>query len=85
MGPDQYRRKWKPWRGILCSTESVSGEKSLGSAPLVALALIAVIGAVVFAFIALFRGSERADMLSSVLPAAALLLLVIQLMVGFPR
>lgn len=66
------------------SKESSSSDESMGFAPLVALALIAVIGAVAFSFIAVFRGSERADKLASVLPAAALLLLVIQLMVGFP-
>lgn len=83
-GDGSVSEEMEAMEGDPSSTESGSGEKSLGSAPLVALALIAVIGAVVFAFIALFRGSERADMLSSVLPAAALLLLVIQLMVGFP-
>ena len=70
--------------GDSSSSKSASSDESMGFAPLVALALIAVIGAVAFSFIAVFRGGQRADMLSSVFPAAALLLLVIQLMIGFP-
>ena len=61
-----------------------SADESLGFAPLVALALIVVIGSVIFGFISVFQGSERSDRLSSVLAAVALLLLLIQLMVGFP-
>jgi len=61
-----------------------SADESLGFAPLVALALIVVIGSVIFAFISVFQGSERSDRLSSVMAAVALLLLLIQLMVGFP-
>ncbi len=61
-----------------------SANESLGFAPLVALALIAVIGSVIFGFITVFQGSERSDSLSSGLAAVALLLLLIQLMVGFP-
>ena len=83
-GDGSVSEEMEAMEGDSSSKESVSSDKSLGFAPLVALALIAVIGALVFSFIAVFRGSERADMLSSVLPAAALLLLVIQLMVGFP-
>jgi len=66
------------------SKKSTSSGESMGFAPLVALALIAVIGSIVCAFMAIFRGGERADKLSSGLPAAALLLLVLQLIVGFP-
>ena len=51
---------------------------------MVALALIVVIGSVIFAFISVFQGSERSDRLSSVMAGVALLLLLIQLMVGFP-
>jgi hypothetical protein len=83
-GDGSVSEEMEAMEGDSSSKESVSSDKSLGFAPLVALALIAVIGALVFSFIAVFRGSERADMLSSVLPAAALLLLVTQLMVGFP-
>ena len=61
-----------------------SADESLGFAPLVALALMVVIGSVIFAFISVFQGSERSDRLSSVMAAVALLLLLIQLMVGFP-
>ena len=61
-----------------------SANESLGFAPLVALALILVIGSVIFGFITVFQGSERSDRLSSGLAALALLLLLIQLMVGFP-
>ena len=44
-----------------------SANESLGFAPLVALALIAVIGSVIFGFITVFQGSERSDSLSSCL------------------
>lgn len=64
--------------------KSSSLDRSMGLAPLVAMALIAVIGAVAFSVVAVFRGGLRADLLSSVLPATALLLLVIQLLIGFP-
>lgn len=70
--------------GDASSNKPADSNNSTGFDPLVALALIAVIAAVAFSFIDVFRGGERADMLSSVLPAAALLLLVIQLMIGFP-
>ena len=51
---------------------------------LVALALIAIIGAFGFSFIAVFRDSERTERLTSVLSASALLLLLVQLLIGFP-
>ncbi len=51
---------------------------------LVALALIAIIGAFGFSFIAVFRDSERTERLTSVLSASALLLLLVQLVIGFP-
>jgi hypothetical protein len=62
---------------------SSSGD-SMGFAPLLAIALIAVIGAVAFSGIALFRGGERAERYSSILPALALAFLLMQLMLGFP-
>lgn len=58
--------------------------ESMGFAPLVALALLAVLGATAFSAIALFRGGERATTMSSILPAVALALLLVQLMIGFP-
>ena len=57
---------------------------SMGFAPLVALALIAVLGATIYSVIALRSGGQRATTISSVLPAAALVLLLCQLMIGFP-
>ena len=65
-------------------SEAANSSESMGLAPLVGLAFIAVIGAVAFSTLSLFRGSERADLFASILPAAALLLLLAQLMTGFP-
>jgi hypothetical protein len=65
------------------NNNSNSGD-SMGFAPLLAIGLITVIGAVVFSGIALFRGGERAEWYSSILPAAALAFLLMQLMIGFP-
>jgi hypothetical protein len=84
---------------------SNSGD-SMGSAPLLAIALIAILGAVAHSGIALFRGGDRAEYgwrpytgtpciallfnrdraecFSSILPAVALGLLLMQLMLGFP-
>ncbi len=59
-------------------------DESMGFAPLVALALVAVVGAVAFSAVSLFSGGTRAGMLASVLPAVALVLLLVQLMIGFP-
>ena len=67
--------------------ESKSEEKnedSVGTAPLVGGALIAVVGAVVFSLLALFVGGKLAGSMSSLLPAVALVLLSLQLMMGFP-
>lgn len=66
------------------SKSNSSSEDSMGFAPLLAIAMIAVIGAVAFSFIALLRGGDRAERYSSILPAAALALLLMQLMIGFP-
>lgn len=57
---------------------------SIGIAPLVLLALIDVFAAVVFSVIAVFRSGVFATKMSSLLPAIALVLLLIQMMVGFP-
>lgn len=70
--------------GDSSSSKSSSSDDSMGYAPLVALALISVIGAVAFSLIAVFRGGDQAELLSALLPAVALLLLVIQLLIGFP-
>ena len=56
----------------------------IGVAPLLAIALIAVLGSVAFSSIALFRSGDRAEWYSSILPAAALALLLMQLMLVFP-
>jgi len=70
--------------GESSSTSKPDSDKSMGFAPLVALALLAVLAATAFSGIALFRGGEMATKLSAVLPAVALALLLVQLMVGFP-
>lgn len=64
--------------------ESDDSGESAGFAPLVLLALLAVSGAAYYSYISLFKGGERAQLLSSVLPAVALVLLLFQLMIGFP-
>ena len=66
------------------SEQSFDSEISMGFAPLIGFALLAVIGAVIYSSIALFRGGARAELLSSVLPMIALGLLLFQLMIGFP-
>jgi len=66
-------------------TESQSkAPDSMGFSPLIGLALIAVVAAVVFSYLSLFRRSNSADRYSSILPAVALALILLQLMVGFP-
>lgn len=57
---------------------------SMSFSPLIGLALISVVAAVVFSYLALFRSSDVANRYSSILPAAALALILLQLMVGFP-
>jgi hypothetical protein len=74
----------KSMNGESGSTSKADSDKSMGFAPLVALALLAVLGATVFSGIALFRGGETATKLSAVLPAVALGFLLVQLMIGFP-
>jgi len=60
--------------------------ESMGYAPLVAAALLAVIFAVVFSFRAIFKNGEdgTAEKWATILPAVALALLVIQLIIGIP-
>jgi hypothetical protein len=60
-----------------------SNDKSMGS-PLVALALLAVIGAVVAAFLAIRSAGESRSNLTGILCAVALALLALQMMIGFP-
>lgn len=61
-----------------------SSEDSMGFAPLVALALVAVLAASAFSVIALLRGGDKAECYSSILPAVALVALLLQMMIGFP-
>jgi hypothetical protein len=61
-----------------------SNDKSMGLAPLVALALLAVIGAVVSAFLAIRYAGESYNHLTGILCAVALGLLALQMMIGFP-
>ena len=64
--------------------QSSDSDESMGYAPLVGLAFLAVTGAAIFSFLALFKGGKSAETLSSVLPAIALLLLLFQLTLDFP-
>lgn len=57
---------------------------SMGYSPLIGLALISVIASVWFSYLALFRGSNPAERYSAILPAIALGLILLQLMMGFP-
>jgi len=66
------------------NSKKSNSNDSMGFAPLVALALICVVAACVFGCLAFFKDDQRADMISMVLPAIALTLLLIQLMIGFP-
>ena len=50
-------------------------KESVGFSPLVGLALLCVIGGLISAIIAIFRGGERADLMASVLPTVALVLI----------
>jgi hypothetical protein len=59
-------------------------DDSLGSAPLVALAFLAVAGAVVVAFIAIRSAGDSRQNLTGILCAVALGLLALQMMIGFP-
>jgi hypothetical protein len=61
-----------------------TSEDSMGVAPLVAIALLCVIAAVALSIIALFRNNPKAERYSSILPAVALVLLLLQMMIGFP-
>jgi len=64
------------------STEE--SEDSPGFALLVALALLLIVGTVITSLIGLLRGGTRVELASSALPAIALVLLLIQLLIGFP-
>ena len=62
----------------------VSDDDSMGSAPLVALAFLAVASAVVVAFLTLCSAKEASLNLTGILCAVALGLLALQMMAGFP-
>ena len=61
-----------------------SDDDSIGSAPLVALAFLAVAGAVVVAFFTLCSNQDPSRNLTGILCAVALGLLALQMMIGFP-
>lgn len=61
-----------------------SDDDSIGSAPLVALAFLAVIGAVIVAFLTLCSNQDPSRNLTGILCAVALGLLALQMMIGFP-
>ncbi len=60
------------------------GSRSLGVAPLVGVALVALIGALCFAGLALYDPGERSGVWAVVLSGVALLCLVVQMLAGFP-
>ena len=64
--------------------EDQSGQESMGFAPLVGLALLAVIGAVVAAFAAIRSATAPRGNLPGILCAVALGLSALQMMAGFP-
>lgn len=64
--------------------ERENSDESLGFSPLVALALLCVIGAVVMSFIAFRSGEAKQSNLVGALCAAALVLISAQMMIGFP-
>lgn len=66
------------------SKSDSDSENSPDSSPLVAIALLAILGAIVFSVIALFKGNKCAELLSSILPAVALACISLQMMMGFP-
>jgi len=70
--------------GDSSASKSSESDESMGAAPLVGVALVVVIAAVVFSCLAVFKGDARADKISSILPAIALGLLLLQLSIGFP-
>ena len=65
-------------------TKSFASDETMGYAPLVGVALILVIAAVIFSCLSVFKSDARADKISLILPTIALGLLLIQLIIGFP-
>ncbi len=65
-------------------TNPLASDKSMGYAPLVGVALILVVAAVIFSCLSVFKSDARADKISLILPVIALGLLLIQLVIGFP-
>lgn len=69
------------------NTKSISkneSQDSMGFAPLIGLALVDIIAASVFGFIALTGENKRANSVASILPVVALGAILLQLMIGFP-
>jgi hypothetical protein len=66
------------------SGDKPDSEEPLAKSPLVAIALLTVVCGIVFSIIALFKGNKMAELMSSVLPAVALVCILLQIMVGFP-
>ena len=83
-GGGSASEEMKALGGDSSSNKSSKSDESMGYAPLVGIALIAVIAAVVFSCLAVFKGDTRAAKISSVLSAIALGLLLLQLSIGFP-
>jgi hypothetical protein len=65
-------------------TRGKQGDDSMGYSPLVALALLAVIGAVAASFMAIRSDDGPRGNTAGILCAVALALLAVQMMVGFP-
>ena len=65
-------------------SEESKDEENMGFSPLVALALLAVVGGVVVSFLALRSGNPKQTNLVGMLCAAALVLISAQMAIGFP-
>ena len=65
-------------------SDSAKKDESMGYSPLIAIALLAVVGAVVVSFKALRSSDESQCNLVGILCAAAFVLVSAQMMIGFP-
>lgn len=73
-----------PEMGESANESAKKDKESMGYSPLVAIALLAVIGGVVVSFIALRSDEESHRNMVGILCAGALGLLAVQMMIGFP-
>ncbi len=73
-----------PYSQIDYSQSKTNAGRKLGSAPLIAIALLAVFSAAVFSMMTLVRGNMVTKILSSALPAASLICILVQIKIDFP-